>query len=103
MKEYLFSTGEYILLQLLKFLNDYVNKNNLIPKLIVIDEIEIALHPLAQERLIEKLKIFLVSNNYSRHKLIFSFQDRNRCLSEKVRKNIPEAKRTIVAPVAVFQ
>ena len=48
---------EYILLQLLKFLNDYVNKNNLIPKLIVIDEIEIALHPLAQERLIEKLKI----------------------------------------------
>lgn len=39
LKEYLFSTGEYILLQLLKFLNDYVNKNNLIPKLIVIDEI----------------------------------------------------------------
>ena len=63
LKEYLFSTGEYILLQLLKFLNDYVNKNNLIPKLIVIDEIEIALHPLAQERLIEKLKIFCTEYN----------------------------------------
>lgn len=58
LKEYLFSTGEYILLQLLKFLNDFVNKENLKPKLIIIDEIEIALHPLAQERLMERLKLF---------------------------------------------
>ena len=51
------------LLQLLKFLNDYANRDNNIPKLIVIDEIEIALHPLAQERLVERLKIFCTEYN----------------------------------------
>ncbi|MFW3341764.1 translation initiation factor IF-2 N-terminal domain-containing protein [Aliarcobacter butzleri] len=64
LKEYLFSTGEYILLQLLKFLNEHINKNSVIPKLIIIDEIEIALHPLAQERLMERLKLFSEKYNF---------------------------------------
>ena len=33
----------------------------------------------------------------------FICQDKNRCLSVKVRKKSAEAKSTIVAPVAVFQ
>jgi predicted ATP-dependent endonuclease of OLD family len=55
-KEHLFSTGEYFLLKLLKFLDTFkTNKNNVVPALIIIDEIELSLHPLAQSRLIQKL------------------------------------------------
>ncbi|MCT7591530.1 translation initiation factor IF-2 N-terminal domain-containing protein [Arcobacter lacus] len=57
--EFYFSAGEYFLLSILKFINEFgykKNKENL--GLIIIDEIEISLHPLAQKRLIEKLKEF---------------------------------------------
>lgn len=57
--EFYFSAGEYFLLSILKFINVFrnrKNKDNL--GLIVIDEIEISLHPLAQRRLVEKLKEF---------------------------------------------
>lgn len=63
LKEQLFSTGEYFLLQLLKFLTNFVNVVNIIPPLIIIDEIEISLHPLAQERLIERLNHFCEKYN----------------------------------------
>lgn len=62
--EFYFSAGEYFLLSILKFINVFrnrKNKDNL--GLIVIDEIEISLHPLAQRRLIEKLKEFKVEYN----------------------------------------
>lgn len=55
LKEQLFSTGEYFLLQLLKFLVNFTKEINIVPPLIIIDEIEISLHPLAQERLIKRL------------------------------------------------
>ncbi len=57
--EFYFSAGEYFLLSILKFINEFSyrkNKENL--GLIIIDEIEISLHPLAQKRLIERLKRF---------------------------------------------
>ena len=57
--EFYFSAGEYFLLSILKFINIFKNrknKNNL--GVIIIDEIEISLHPLAQKRLIERLKRF---------------------------------------------
>lgn len=63
-KEYFFSTGEYFLLSLLKFIHEHhrnVRKN---PALIIIDEIELSLHPLAQKRLIEKVKIFSEKYNF---------------------------------------
>jgi hypothetical protein len=63
LKEQLFSTGEYFLLQLLKFLTSFVNIVNIVPPLIIIDEIEISLHPLAQERLIERLNYFCEKYN----------------------------------------
>lgn len=57
--EFYFSAGEYFLLSILKFINEFSkrrSKDNL--GLVIIDEIEISLHPLAQKRLIEKLKRF---------------------------------------------
>jgi len=54
-KEHLFSTGEYFLLKLLKFLDTYTDNESVIPALIIIDEIELSLHPLAQTRLIEHI------------------------------------------------
>jgi len=57
-KEYFFSTGEYFLLSLLKFINTFRNKDNKEVKLIIIDEIELSLHPLAQKRLMEKIEEF---------------------------------------------
>jgi len=63
LKEQLFSTGEYFLLQLLKFLVNFTKEKNTIPPLIIIDEIEISLHPLAQERLIKRLNYFCLEYN----------------------------------------
>jgi len=54
--EYSFSTGEYFVLALLKFIATKIDKN--IKSLIIIDEIDISLHPLAQKRLIETIKCF---------------------------------------------
>ncbi|MGJ0455506.1 translation initiation factor IF-2 N-terminal domain-containing protein [Aliarcobacter cryaerophilus] len=54
--EFYFSAGEYFLLSILKFIftfKDRKNKENI--GVIVIDEIELSLHPLAQKRLIQKL------------------------------------------------
>lgn len=62
--EYFFSTGEYFLLSLLKFIeNLVVKKRNNNVAMIVIDEIELSLHTLAQRRLVEKLEEF--SNEYN--------------------------------------
>ena len=55
--EFWFSTGEYILLSILKIIQAFVNRKNKDDiRLLIIDEIEFALHPLAQERFIKKLK-----------------------------------------------
>jgi len=55
--EFEFSTGEYILLSILKIVQTFANRKNQDDiRLLIIDEIEFALHPLAQERLIERLK-----------------------------------------------
>jgi len=62
-KEYFLSTGEYFLLSLLKFLKKFQDKDNKVSSLIIIDEIELSLHPLAQKRLIERLKEF--SKNFN--------------------------------------
>lgn len=56
LKEQIFSTGEYFLLQILKYINKHVNKQHKVSPLIIIDEIELSLHPLAQERFVKKLK-----------------------------------------------
>lgn len=57
--EFYFSAGEYFLLSILKFIDKFKNrKNKTNLGVIIIDEIEISLHPLAQKRLIEKLKLF---------------------------------------------
>jgi len=57
-KEFFFSTGEYFLLSLLKFILVNKEKKSAIPALIIIDEIELSLHPLAQKRLMEKIYEF---------------------------------------------
>lgn len=67
-KEYFFSTGEYFLLSLLKFIHEHHRNVRKYPALIIIDEIELSLHPLAQKRLIEKVKSF--SDKYN---LLFIF------------------------------
>lgn len=54
-KEFFLSTGEYFLLSILKFLSLLSTRESLKPNIIIIDEIEISLHPLAQKRFIEKL------------------------------------------------
>jgi len=59
--EYSFSTGEYFVLSLLKRINRHHNKN--IKSLIIIDEIDISLHPKAQVRLAESLKRFAKEYN----------------------------------------
>jgi len=57
--EYFFSTGEYFLLSLLKFIEELVvNKNSKKLSMVIIDEIELSLHTLAQKRLVEKLTNF---------------------------------------------
>ncbi len=54
--EYSFSTGEYFVLSLLTFIYQYIDDSK--ESLIIIDEIDISLHPLAQRRLLEKIKFF---------------------------------------------
>lgn len=59
-----FSTGEYFLLSLLKFIDKFKHeRQNETPALIIIDEIELSLHPLAQMRLMQKLRCFV--NEYN--------------------------------------
>jgi ABC-type lipoprotein export system ATPase subunit len=53
--EYSFSTGEYFVLALLKLIN---NKRKSKKSLIIIDELDISLHPLAQNRLMERINQF---------------------------------------------
>jgi len=62
-KEFFFSTGEYFLLSLLKFILDNKSNKSNIPAFIIIDEIELSLHPLAQKRLIEKIYNFTKTFN----------------------------------------
>lgn len=57
-KEFFFSTGEYFLLSLLKFIHSNKSNKSAVPPFIIIDEIELSLHPLAQQRLIEKIYEF---------------------------------------------
>ena len=59
--EYSFSTGEYFVLALLKFISTKIDKNK--KSLIIIDEIDISLHPSAQKRLLESIKCF--KNKYN--------------------------------------
>lgn len=88
--EYFFSTGEYFLLSLFKFIEDLMNKRSSV-SMIIIDEIELSLHSLAQKRLIEKLREFSSKYNlmiiFTTHSLqiieaidpqsIFYFQNNN--------------------------
>ncbi|EOH4415454.1 ATP-dependent endonuclease [Campylobacter coli] len=53
--EYDFSTGEYFILSILKIINTLKTKSDNL-RLFIIDEIDLALHPLAQKRLFDKLK-----------------------------------------------
>jgi len=57
-KEFFFSTGEYFLLSLIKFVFGFRNNKTKYTSLIIIDEIELSLHPLAQKRLMEKVNEF---------------------------------------------
>jgi len=54
--EFSFSTGEYFVLALLKLIANERKKEK--KSLIIIDELDISLHPLAQKRLIEKINQF---------------------------------------------
>ena len=56
--EYSFCTGEYFVVSLLKFIYQYIDVKK--KSLIIIDEIDISLHPLAQRRLLEKIKEFSI-------------------------------------------
>ena len=78
-KEYFFSTGEYFLLSLLKFINSFKNKENKDTRLIIIDEIELSLHPLAQKRLMQKIKEF--SEDYN---ILFIFATHSLQIIENV-------------------
>lgn len=100
-KEHLFSTGEYFLLQLLKFIDNFQNNSgSVIPALIIIDEVELSLHPLAQIRLTEQLKVFS-----KKFKLIILFASHSLHILENInakntffiQKNINEHK--ILNPV----
>ena len=62
--EFNFSTGEYFLLSVLKIIQTFSNRRHQDElRLLIIDEIDIALHPLAQKRLIEKLQEWM--NNFN--------------------------------------
>ncbi|MCR6570440.1 ATP-dependent nuclease [Campylobacter insulaenigrae] len=63
--EYDFSTGEYFVLSILKIINTLKEKPDKL-KLFIIDEIDLALHPLAQKRLFDKLKEW-----YEKYNLLF--------------------------------
>ncbi|MBZ7980158.1 AAA family ATPase [Campylobacter sp. RM12642] len=61
-REFDFSTGEYFLLSILKIISFYITDNKEC-KLIVIDEFELGLSPLAQQRFLKRLKIFAKKYN----------------------------------------
>lgn len=61
-REFDFSTGEYFLLSILKIISFYITDSKKC-KLIVIDEFELGLSPLAQQRFLERLKIFAKKYN----------------------------------------
>jgi len=62
--EFNFSTGEYFLLSILKIIQTFSNRRNKEELgLLIIDEIDIALHPLAQKRFIEMLQQWM--NNFN--------------------------------------
>lgn len=62
--EFNFSTGEYFLLSVLKIIQTFSNRRHQDDlRLLIIDEIDIALHPLAQKRFIEKLKDWMSEFN----------------------------------------
>ncbi|MCT7547326.1 translation initiation factor IF-2 N-terminal domain-containing protein [Aliarcobacter butzleri] len=93
LKEQTFSTGEYFLLQILKFISLFTKTNHIIPPLIIIDEIELSLHPLAQQRLINKLNEFSKLYNliviFATHSLhvIENIEDEKRFYIKKSSKN----------------
>jgi predicted ATPase len=62
--EFLMSGGEYFLLNLFKFLANYL-KNKSEKKLIVIDEIELALHPRAIRNLVKIINNDFLKNNFT--------------------------------------
>ena len=55
-KEHTLSTGEYFLLKLLKLMDKVIKSSNGEKRLLLIDEVELSLHPMAQKRLIEVIK-----------------------------------------------
>lgn len=62
--EFNMSTGEYFLLSVLKIIQTFSNRKSQDDlRLLIIDEIDIALHPLAQKRFIEKLKEWMEEFN----------------------------------------
>lgn len=62
--EFNLSTGEYFLLSVLKIIQTFSNRRQKDEiRLLIIDEIDIALHPLAQRRFIEKLKEWMIEYN----------------------------------------
>ncbi|EKJ5635317.1 AAA family ATPase [Campylobacter coli] len=63
--EYDFSTGEYFILSILKIIDTLKEKSDNL-RLFIIDEIDLALHPLAQKRLFDKLKEW-----YEKYNLLF--------------------------------
>lgn len=63
--EYDFSTGEYFVLSILKIIDTLKEKSDNL-RLFIIDEIDLALHPLAQKRLFDKLKEW-----YEKYNLLF--------------------------------
>lgn len=93
-KEYLFSTGEYFLLKLLRFIDNFEENNkSVIPALIIIDEIELSLHPLAQTRLIqqlnkwaEELNLIVIFASHSLH-ILDNIDPKNTFYIEKTLSN----------------
>lgn len=60
-----FSTGEYFLLSVLKQMNSVSKRTSrhMQTAILIIDEIEISLHPVAQQRFVEILKTYAQTNN----------------------------------------
>jgi ABC-type dipeptide/oligopeptide/nickel transport system ATPase component len=101
-KEHLFSTGEYFLLKLLKFIADFKeNGTSIIPAIIIIDEIELSLHPMAQTRLIkhldtlsEELNFIVIFASHSLH-ILDNVQPENTYFIENDETNMPRISNPI--------
>lgn len=65
--QYNMSSGECLLISLLDFVNNVMNSenstNDVLPKMIIIDEVEVALHPSAIKRLFDYLYKIIEENN----------------------------------------